>query len=159
MKKTIGAALALLILASSCLKAKDTGCNYDECRSAFAPQGELDFLDSLLTSQGITATPHCTGGFYEIVNPGTGASIDPCSNVNVISQGWVIGGGRFDSTQYGNIDMKQVITGWRALLPKIRTGGEINMYLPPTMAYGGSAFASIPANSYLKFNVKLIGVN
>ncbi|TCZ74406.1 FKBP-type peptidyl-prolyl cis-trans isomerase [Flaviaesturariibacter aridisoli] len=160
MKKTLAAGAAVVLLATtSCLKAKDTGCNYDECRSAYAPQSELDFLDTLLTNQGIQATEHCTGGFFQVVNPGTGASIDPCSNVNVVSQGWVIGGNRFDSTQYGNIDLKEVIAGWRALLPKIKVGGEINIYLPPTMAYGASGYQNVPANSYLHFNIRLTGVN
>ncbi|RYY39874.1 MAG: hypothetical protein EOO08_08235 [Chitinophagaceae bacterium] len=160
MKKTLGAALALLLIATtSCLKQKETGCNYDECRTTFAPQNELDFLDTLLTNQGISATEHCTGGFFRVVAAGTGAEIDPCSNVNVVSKGWVIGGNRFDSSVYNNVDLKLVIPGWRALLPKIKVGGEIDLYLPPTMAYGASGYQNVPANSYLHFNVKLTGKN
>ena len=160
MKKTLAAVAAVLLIATtSCLKAKDTGCNYDECRSYYAPQNELDFLDTLLRREGISATEHCTGGFFQIVNPGTGADIGPCSNVNVVSQGWIIGGNRFDSNAYNNMDMKLVIPGWRSLLPKIKVGGEINIYLPPTMAYGAAGYQNVPGNSNLHFNIKLTGVN
>lgn len=161
MKKILGVTIALLglVALTSCLRAKSTGCNYDECRSYYAPTTELNFLDTLLRNQNITATRHCTGAAFYIVNAGTGSAITSCSNVNVVSQGWTIGGSRFDSTQYNNLDLTQVIPGWRALLPKIKVGGEIDLYLPPTMAYGGVAYQGIPANSYLHFNIRLLGLN
>jgi FKBP-type peptidyl-prolyl cis-trans isomerase FkpA len=54
-----------------------------------------------------------------------------------------------------------LIEGWKKAIPLLRKGGEMNMYIPPSLGYGGTDMKNnagvviIPKNSILIFNVKL----
>jgi FKBP-type peptidyl-prolyl cis-trans isomerase FkpA len=149
--------LFALVLFSACIKAKDTGCHYDEC-AVVAPAGEISNVQTYLASVGITdAIQHCSGGFYRIISQGTGAQPNACNSVNATYGGYLTNGNRFD-TGTATFPLKDVIRGWTNLMPQLKAGGKIQMILPPTLAYGASATGSIPANSILVFNVTLNSV-
>jgi FKBP-type peptidyl-prolyl cis-trans isomerase FkpA len=158
MIRTFLASIAVALLLSGCLKAKDTGCHFNECEVT-APASEVAAIQTYLTNNGITATQHCSGAFYEIVDPGSGASADACSNVTATYGGFTTTSStRFDTGTHA-FGLGEVIRGWTALIPKVKAGGYIRMYIPPTLGYGNRAVGTIPANSTLIFNVKLESVN
>lgn len=133
-------------------------CTYDAC-NVKAPAAEIQQVQDYLTANSLTATQHCSGLFYRIETPGTGASADACSYVTVKYVGKLTNGTTFDQTQgsatYSNY-LKDLIRGWINGIPFIKSGGKIHLYIPPSLGYGNRSSASIPANSVLIFEVELI---
>jgi FKBP-type peptidyl-prolyl cis-trans isomerase FkpA len=156
------AVLALVIaIFSGCLKSSretQRTCNYDSC-ALKATAAEIQAVKDYLTSKGLTAQQHCSGLFYSIENPGTGAQPTVCSAIGVNYVGRLTNGNVFDSsksTAYFNLG--GVIAGWQNGLPYLKTGGTMNLYVPPSLGYGNQAVSTIPANSILVFRVELVAV-
>ena len=61
---------------------------------------------------------------------------------------------------YAPADLERVllIKGWQIGFPLLAEGSEAILYVPSGLAYGGNTQPSIPANSNLIFNVKLLKV-
>ncbi|RYY84954.1 MAG: FKBP-type peptidylprolyl isomerase [Chitinophagaceae bacterium] len=159
MKKTLCATLALLfLLGSSCMKKKETPCDFDECGFSVR-SSEVANIQAYLNAQGITnAVQHCSGAFYTVVHTGTGETPSPCASVRVAYGGYLTNGNNFDSSASASFRLQALIPAWPLLVPKIKEGGEIVMYVPPSLGYGSSANGPIPANSILIFRVKLYEV-
>ncbi|RYY66127.1 MAG: hypothetical protein EOO12_05095 [Chitinophagaceae bacterium] len=139
MKKMTGAFLALLLLASAC-KKKDDGCSYDACATV-APQAEISAVQSYISQNSITgAARHCSGAWYKILDPGTGASANSCSTVTATYRGTFTNGNQFDA---GTATF---------------SGGRIQMFIPPSLAYGAADYNGIPGGSILVFDVTLDAV-
>jgi len=110
---------------------------------------------------------HPSGFYYKIVSPGTGtATPNLCSQIGINYKGQLTNGNVFDqSTQMAVFNLGQLIVGWQKGIPLIKTGGKINLYLPPSLAYGSQAIRDqqgntlIPANSILIFTVDLVAIN
>ena len=153
--------LFVLLLATACFK-KDSGCTIN---NVVAPTAEVTAVENYLASKNITtATKNPSGFYYEIVSPGQGANPNECSGVNVGYVGKLTNDNIFDQAQSLSIGLSQVIEGWRKGLPLIQKGGEIKLYIPPTLGYGpidvkdAQGNVVIPANSILIFDVHLIDV-
>lgn len=145
------------VLFTSCLK-KNSGCSYSVDR-VVAPSAEQQLVKSYLDSVGIkTAVLDSNGFYYQIVTPGTGLSPDPCSQVTVSYEGQLTSGVIFDQESDVVFTLGSLIDGWREGLPLIQGGGEIKLYIPPSLGYGANGNAEIPANSILIFNISLIDV-
>ena len=132
---------SFLILASfwlGCIK-KDTKCAYNNSNT-IAPDSEIQSLKDSLDTAGITASQHPSGFFYNITGNGTGAGItNLCSIVTVTYKGSFFNGHIFDSTATGKVatfQLGQVIVGWQKGVPLISKGGDITLYIPPSLAYG-----------------------
>lgn len=160
--------IAAPLLFISC--KKEDKCPYSQS-GATASASERAFLTT--TVSGIVPVPveHSSGVFYNISVVGTGASPSVCSNITVRYKGSLIPNGNvFDSTAAGspgiNFTLGQLIVGWQKVLPLIKEGGKITMYIPPSLGYGSRDVTDgqrppnviIPANSYLKFEVELVSV-
>jgi len=148
--------LGFLILASfsGCLKGKSNyECNYDPC-SFKAPASEIQAVKDYLDLHNITATQHCSGLFYTIDNPGTGASPLACGGVRATYVGKLTDGTQFDANT-ADFMLNSVIRGWTNGIPLIKQGGKIHLYIPPSLGYGSSSIPKIPANSILIFDVTL----
>lgn len=155
---------SFLIFLTSCLKNEGrSGCPYDPVKSG-ASDTEVAVLQKYIDSNHIQATKHPNGFFYVIANPGTGSdSVGLCSQVQISYTGRLL-----DSTdQFAHSDnyyvmLGQLIDGWKLGLPLIRKGGDITLYIPPSLGYrtvpqyGENNKVVIPANSFLVFNIKLI---
>ena len=168
MKKIL---LTLVTAAAlpGCLKNKNEStftCNYDEC-ALKAPAAEIDSVKRYLAAQNITnAVEHCSGLFYVIDSVGTGESPTVCSGVSVRYRGTLTNGNVFvssnTSTPYWALN--GLVRGWVNGLPKIKQGGGMHLYVPPTLGYGAQLKRDnygnvlIPANSIMIFDVKLVGV-
>lgn len=171
MKKIIGiGVLALLFLG--CKKTgssnNEQDCNYDAC-AIKAPTTEIENVKTYLTANNITnATEHCSGVFYVIESQGTGAAPNVCSFISAAYVGKLTDGTVFDQSppgQYLQIYLSQLIKGWINVLPQIKTGGKIRLYIPPTLGYGAAdqkdrnGNVVIPGNSIIIFEVELVGVS
>jgi FKBP-type peptidyl-prolyl cis-trans isomerase FkpA len=151
-----------LVMASltGCLKNSDVAnpCDYDPCEFP-ASDTEIQQVQAYLTANNITATQHCSGLFYNIEIPGSGPAPEVCSNITVNYEGRLVDGTVFDASSSAvSFNLSQVINGWKNGLPLVKEGGRINLYIPPSLGYGSTAYGNIPANSILIFKVELIDV-
>lgn len=101
----------------------------------------------------------------EDVKVGDGALAHVFDLVEVHYIGTLTSGKEFDSSVKKDkpfrfqLGIGQVIKGWDQGVLGMKVGGERNLVVPPDMAYGDREIGDlIPANSTLKFNVKLIKI-
>ena len=153
--------LVVLLLSTGCFKKSDS-CTIN---NVVAPTAEVTAVENYLSSKNITtATKDPSGFYYQILNPGVGVNPNECSGVNVGYVGKLTNDNVFDQAQSISLGLSSVIEGWRKGLPLIQKGGEIKLYIPPTLGYGPVDVKDqqgnivIPANSILIFDVSLIDV-
>lgn len=163
MKKLFAVPVVLLFLAG-CLKKSDNKCGFQDS-TIVAPQAQQDALQDSLTAHGIQATLDPSGFYYTIINPGSGAFVSNlCTTIAIYYKGGFFNGQTFDSSlvQPAVFQLAQLMAGWQKGIPLIKKGGEINLYIPPSLAYGTKDQTDregnvvIPKNSYLVFNVTLV---
>ncbi|MEJ7625995.1 MAG: FKBP-type peptidyl-prolyl cis-trans isomerase [Ferruginibacter sp.] len=151
---------------SSCKKNETLNCAYT-APSNVASSSEISYLQNYITTNSIIATQHESGVFYTVTKTGTGSYPTICSNITVKYVGSILGGNVFDSnTSVTGVkfDLGNLIVGWQRVLPILRTGGNITLYIPPSLGYGSSVIKDsngnviIPAGSYLKFDIELLDV-
>ncbi|MEO6188063.1 MAG: FKBP-type peptidyl-prolyl cis-trans isomerase [Ginsengibacter sp.] len=152
--------LFFLIVLAGCGKT-DTVCPYNES-SVVAPADEIANLSDSLAKYNITASQAAPGFFYKINSQGSGASVaNLCTVVTVSYKGMFFDGSIFDSTannQTASFQLGEVITGWQKAIPLVNKGGDIDLYIPPSLGYGPNTFRDIPGNSYLVFNVHVADI-
>jgi FKBP-type peptidyl-prolyl cis-trans isomerase FkpA len=150
--------LTIVITLTSCIK--DTNSN-TACKNKTVESEQAAIL-AYATANGITATAHSSGMYYQIMNPGSGATPTLTSKVFVTYTGKFTTDGRvFDSqtdpAKTGWV-LGTLIEGWKLGMPLIQKGGSIKLIVPSSLAYGCSGFASIPPNAILYFEFVLVNV-
>jgi len=143
----------------SCFK-KDTGCSYQN-DTTVAPTTEQQAVKKYLDSIGVTATLHPSGFYYNIVSSGYGTVPGVCSRITVTSIGKLINGSVFDQETDALFTLGGLIPGWKQGLPLISNGGEIKLYIPPTLGFGSvpkNELIVVPANSILVYDINLLNV-
>lgn len=145
---------------------KINSCNFQDSNRT-APQAEQTALADSLQKYNIThANLHPSGFYYEIISPGTGGTVSNlCSSITATYWGGFFNGSGFDSSSTAvTFTLGQTIIGWQKAIPLLKGGGEMNIYIPPTLGYGGNNVTDqngrviIPANSYLVFKVKAVSI-
>jgi FKBP-type peptidyl-prolyl cis-trans isomerase len=154
---------------------KNNGCAYTES-ALTASSAERTYLQNYITSNAIIALEHPSGVFYTVTNPGTGANPSICSSITVKYSGALLTSGtQFDASTSASgvtFSLGQLIPGWQKVLPVLKNGGSITLYVPPSLGYGNQDVRNppyignppvpgpiiIPANSYLKFEIQLVNV-
>ena len=157
MLKRLLTFFSFCIILSSC--KKEDNCKYTES-AVVVPASEMANLQTWVAANRPLAIQHPGGFYYEISTAGTG-TVTPsvCSNVTVKYAGYLTNGFKFDENTTGiSFALGQLIVGWQRGIPLIKTGGSINLYLPPSLGYGSNASGPIPANSILIFNIQLLAV-
>lgn len=157
MKKRLLLLLAVPVLLFGCNKTKS--CPYNDS-AATASATEIAYIQAYLTNNSITAIQHSSGFFYSISIPGSGGISNLCSGVTVRYSGRTFTttstGAIFDSNGVGaSFTLGDLIPGWQKGIPLVGKGGSIKLYVPPSLGYGAQAVGSIPANSYLVFDIQL----
>lgn len=158
--------LGLLLIAMagvSCLKSKDNaGCPYSNT-SIIAPVSEQDSITNYLDSFNIDAVQHPSGFFYKITNPGTGTDgVTLCSQILINYRGQLKDGTVFDEQNNVIFVLGSLIEGWKKGIPLVKKGGQIRLFIPPSLGYGNvdvknnSGQVVIPAKSMLIFDVTLL---
>lgn len=149
-KCTIG----LLLLLVSCLVQS---CSDDD----EILMNDVEEIKAYLSTNNITAQEDRSGLFFVIKEDGTGESVDPTDIVEVEYEGRLLDGTVFDGTPDGEVNhflLSNLVEGWQIGLPKIKTGGEITLYVPSSLGFGAIGTGGIPANSILVFDIKLLDV-
>ena len=149
----------LNLIAASFLIAGLTSCLKDECQEKTVQSEQSEIL-AFAGANGITATAHSSGMYYQIINPGSGSTPNSSSQVKVTYTGKLMNGNTFESTSTPTdfLNMSQFIDGWIVGLPLIAEGGTIKLIIPSSMAYGCEAVGVIPAHSILYFEITLVDV-
>lgn len=147
------------VLAMASCKKRESNCPYDPCLFK-APAAEVLQVENYLTNKNITtAIKHCSGMYYQIENPGTGAHPTVCSSISIIYKGNLVNGNVFDQTNTPvSLNLFQLIEGWKNGLPLLKEGGKIFLFVPPSLGYGSSDYGAIPGNSVLIFEITLVDV-
>ncbi|HAO47012.1 MAG TPA: FKBP-type peptidyl-prolyl cis-trans isomerase [Ferruginibacter sp.] len=150
---------ALLFLTGGCKKSSDNTCGYSDAIVTIPPS-EAAALQAYVSANRPAAIQHSSGLYYEMITTGTGASpASLCSNVTVRYSGYLTNGTKFDENLTGaTFALGQLIVGWQKGLPLAKTGGTINLYIPPSLGYGANQVGSIPPNSILVFSIQLVAV-
>lgn len=92
---------------------------------------------------------------FIIENEGTGDFPTASDLVNVDYQGMFLNGETFDSGISANLSLSSLINGWKVLMPNVREGGTIKMFIPSDFAYGAEGSGAIPGYTSLVFTVTL----
>lgn len=117
----------------------------------------VDAADYITTTSGLK--------YYDFVI-GDGAAPTSGRPVVVHYTGWLLEGGKFDSSlDRGdpftfNIGAGQVIRGWDEGVMSMKVGGKRQLVIPPELGYGsrGAGGGIIPPNATLVFEVELLEV-
>jgi len=156
--------IALPIVITSCLKSsnQNSSCN-SVLSTTVAPPTEVAAVQAYLATNAITATQHPSGLFYNINQAGSGEVPGACSTVTVKYKGTLTNGTGFDSSYKVAPDgypfqLGQLIPGWQIGIPLVKSGGSINLYIPPSLGYGASGSGPIPPNAILIFKIDLVNV-
>lgn len=147
--------VALAIVAGSMFSScSDNGCK------PVKPEAEETQITTYATANGIVATKHSSGMYYQIMNPGTGPTPTSTSKVYVTYTGKRLDNTIFDQSNSPiAFNMNQLIEAWRIALPLIKKGGQIRLIVPSAMAYGCTGNQPVIApNSVLYFDINLIDV-
>lgn len=152
----------IIVVAASCLKSStQRTCAYPSVVIT-APQHEQDSLKAWLDSNHVSAVKHPSGFYYQIVNTGTGEdTMTLCSEILINYTGQFKSGQVFDQGNNIYLVLGGLIEGWKKGIPLIKKGGEIKLYVPPSLAYGNEDYKPngtvlIPGKSTLIFDVKLL---
>jgi len=108
-----------------------------------------------------------SGTQIEDIENGTGAEARKGQTVTVHYTGWLFVDGerskRFDSSRGGEpfsfqLGAGEVIKGWDIGVAGMKEGGIRTLIIPPEDGYGDEGDETIPANSWLMFEVELLKV-
>jgi FKBP-type peptidyl-prolyl cis-trans isomerase FkpA len=163
MLKSLIISFCVLFVAASCLKSSKSECPYSNV-SVTVPPSELEALATFLDTNNLEATQDPAGYFYNIVTPGTGTdSLGLCSVVRIKYRGTFTNGVEFDKqTEAVDFVLGRFIEGWKKGMQKIKKGGKMKLYVPPSLGYGSQDLKDdtgkviIPRNSILLFDIELI---
>jgi FKBP-type peptidyl-prolyl cis-trans isomerase FkpA len=151
----------VLFLSVSFMLFVSGGCIKDNmpCKQKTV-ESEDAAMVSFAASNGITATKHSSGMYYQIINPGSGATPVSTSTLSVKYKGTLTDGNIFDqqTTTPVSFSLSGVIAGWQLGMPLIKKGGTIKLIIPSSYGYGCTANGPIPAYSVLYFEIELIDV-
>lgn len=135
-----------------------TGCsNKDKDNGCTTVAQDDATMQKYISDNGITATKHASGLYYQIVDPGTGATPTLNSTVKATYTGKFTNNTSFDAGT-ASFSLGGVIAGWQIGIPLIKQGGKIKLIIPQYLAYGCNDYRGIPGNSVLVFDVDLLEV-
>ncbi len=118
------------------------------------------YLADNKAKEGVQST--ASGLQYKVVKMGDGAKPTATDKVTVHYTGTLADGKKFDSSvdrgQPATFPLNGVIKGWTEGLQLMPTGSKFQFFIPPDLAYGLNAPASIGPNQVLIFDVELISI-
>ncbi|NSL91082.1 FKBP-type peptidyl-prolyl cis-trans isomerase [Chitinophaga solisilvae] len=156
MKKVLLLGGMIIAVLAACSKKESTQENFDH-----VAQYDKDSVSitSYLKAKNITASHDPRGIFWNIIDSGDQKN-KPNQNANVTVEykGTFLNGTGFDSSKSVSFDLNRVIPGWTIGMQKIGKGGRIQLFIPSYYAYMQYGQGSVPPNTPLVFDVKLINL-
>ncbi len=145
MKNVILLGLILLTLASC---SKDESVDYTVV--------DEEKIQNYLEENNLEATRHPSGLYYQITQQGSGDNAYANARVTVRYTGKLLTGEVFDEGKLTDYPLGGLIDAWKIGIPLLNAGSEAIFYCPSGLAYGSKGSGSIPPNSVLIFEIKLI---
>lgn len=176
MKQLLTALLSLTLFIS-CSKDKDEVKDY-------TAENEKEIVD-YLAQNNLTAQRTNSGLYYIITkegssesegenpgeeeNTGEGENTEENendghptlnSNITVIYKGYFTNGKVFDESAEGvSYSLRTLIPGWKEGIPLLKSGGEIQLFVPAHLGYGSNGNKTVPGGAVLIFEITLVSVN
>ncbi|GAC1454720.1 MAG: hypothetical protein NVSMB7_16840 [Chitinophagaceae bacterium] len=145
--------IAIIVYTWSCSKSTVSA---QTCTGPTAVSDSIRLL-AFARSHGIAPIADTSWLYYQIIDPGTGASPAAASKVYVRYAARLMDGTYFDSTATAiRFALDSLIKGWQYGLPKIKAGGRIKLLVPSALGYGcAGAGGVIPPDAPLYFDIYL----
>lgn len=93
---------------------------------------------------------------YSITKYGVGKFIQYTDSVSITYSGFLLNGRRFEIQKEPiTFAVRDLIAGWKEALLFCQKETELQLILPPTIAYGNYVLEDIPQNSILRYEMKV----
>lgn len=121
---------------------------------------DRDLIEKYVADNNLTGEFTPNDLWYDVETQGAGEQAYSNAQVKVSYTGYLLDGTQFDKSPDAGItfSLNNVIDGWQQGIPKFKEGGNGKLIIPSKLGYGTSKTGSIPENSVLIFDVKLITV-
>lgn len=120
---------------------------------------DIEAIDAYIEKNEIEDVQTDTYGIrYVIHDKGNDSKPTNEDTVRVNYDGYYLSGFSFDKGIDISFPLNSVISGWQIGIPYIGEGGSITLYIPSYYGYGTSGYNSIPPNTNLVFDIKLLGI-
>ena len=135
----------LFLVLTSCSTYSDQEIqDFDSKISSYIKKNKLKFIKS------------SSGLYYHLKKNGEGKFILYTDSVTITYSGFLLNGKRIDFQKAPvKFAVRDLIAGWKEVLLMCKKGSEVQMILPPSIAYGDHKLDNIPQNSILKFDMKV----
>ncbi len=148
---------AAVVATGACGGSDTTGPvpDPDITMTTFAPALGIDLTKMTKTASGL---------YFRDLTLGAGATVLVGKRVSIHYVGWLANGTQFDANQPGSnpfqftVGTGQVIPGFDEGVRGMAVGGRRQLIIPPSLGYGSTAKATIPANSILVFQIDLVAI-
>jgi FKBP-type peptidyl-prolyl cis-trans isomerase FkpA len=172
MKYVVGLLMAIAMLSACKKKTTDDGCSASPGTTVVSAAEEAmvtKYLDSMAITTAIELEG--SGMYYIIDKPGNTERAKQCSVISVEYKGYYRNGQVFDqttgtATNFGGYPLSTLYEGWKRAIPLIGEGGEIRLFIPPTMGEGvagrfnpNTGLYDIAPNAVMIFEIKLATIN
>ena len=127
----------------------------DPATTTYAPELDVNIADMQRTDSGL---------YYQVVKPGSGATVAPGQTAVVNYTGWLPDGTQFDSSRGREpfafpLGAAQVIAGWDQGVAGMAVGEQRLLVIPPALGYGTMGSGGvIPPDATLVFEVELLEI-
>lgn len=149
--KTISLIFVIFLLLASCSTYSDSDLE------AFD-----DEIQTYISEEGLKMNSFENGMYYNVHNEGDGEEyIKLTDRVTFHYTGSFLNGEEFQKIPKNDpvtFYVRELIVGWQDALSLLKEGGEITIILPPHLGYGSKKTGLIPANSILKYELKVLEV-
>lgn len=118
------------------------------------------FLAANKAKEGVIELPE--GVQYKMVEEGTGKQPVVSTLIEAHYAGRLLDGKEFDSSFRRNqpfqARINQLIKGWQLVLPLVKEGGRVIIWVPSDLGYGDNGVPGIPGGAVLEFEVQLLRI-
>ncbi|MEX1191061.1 MAG: FKBP-type peptidyl-prolyl cis-trans isomerase [Brumimicrobium sp.] len=118
-------------------------------------------IENYIDSTGVEMQRAENGLYYNIIEEGKGQPIRMTDQVTFYYEGQFLDGNSFQTIpkeEALTFNVRELIIGWQDALMLIGQGGEIEVIIPPHLGYGTKKTELIPANTILKYHLKVLEV-
>lgn len=130
------------------------------CKKDRRLQSEKDdeIIKQYVADNGLNAIRTESGLYVVVTEEGTGGNCISSSNVKVNYKGYYTSGTVFDEAENASFALPNTIAGWQEGIPYFNEGGYGKLIVPSRLAYKDNGSGSIPPNTVLVFDIKLLDV-